>query len=239
MAQSLAGVTAGFSGTPAGLRAPAFADLDSLLQQLFFLLLQQNLAVFVVTRDATGMAAVEEVRAGQAAVHLHRADRPLDHLLLACACLVDDFLAGFAVAVVTLVVTVVAAGKGFAADKVANWIEGSAFRWSRNLFVTTGTSQPLIHHDRAIATLARMAFLRTRMQAAVEHFATILHAGVLEAVGNRDATHQIAGVHAARLLLLANTFAEHIVHLPVARNLERLAMASASLLHLEPTLAFS
>lgn len=92
------------------------------------------------------MAAVEEVCAGQATVHLHGADGAWDDLLLAGTWLADDFLAGLAVAKVTLVVTVMSARQSFIADNLANWIEGSAFGRSRNLLVTACTSQPLVHH---------------------------------------------------------------------------------------------
>jgi hypothetical protein len=84
-----------------------------------------------------------------------------------------------------------------------------------------------------------MAFLRTGMKAAVKHFATMLHAGVLQAVSHGDAAYQVTCVDSARLLLLANTITEHIFHLQMARELVSFPVATTSLLYFEPTFAFS
>lgn len=84
-----------------------------------------------------------------------------------------------------------------------------------------------------------MAFLRTGVKAAVKHFATMLHAGVLQTVSHGDAAYQVTYMYSARLLLLADTITEHIFHLQMARNFVCFHVATTSLLYFEATFAFS
>ena len=82
-------------------------------------------------------------------------------------------------------------------------------RWQD--FVSTGTSESLVHHNGTFATLVSMTFPRTRMDVTLKHLSTEFHALVLQSSFDCNTAGNVASMHTTALFLLADLVTEVVI----------------------------
>lgn len=142
--------------------ASAFKGLALGLQLLFFLFKQQK-TVFRVTRKSTLVATWQDCLAESWTVYFHGTYSVGNDLFATFTRLVNDFLAGLAIAEVAGVEAVVATGQRFPTLFVTQRRSCSADDWSRDYLIPACTPKGLVDSDGAVTALARVALPRTRV----------------------------------------------------------------------------